>query len=152
MKRLGLCVPKKAYFGQNLAVFGPKFLIFTGESKIFCTHITQKPARHLLRIIFGRAWDQMDQKGQYSAQNDQECIIWAKFGHFCTKYLNFNGRKQKFGTHITEKSPSHLVRIVFWSVKESSGPKMPIFGQKCQCFAKMPNLSVFGPKSSPTPL
>ena len=107
---------QESIFWAKFGRFWAKIPHFYGRKQNFLHPHNAKPARHLLRIIFGRAWDQMGQKGQYSAQNDQECIIWAKFGHFCTKNLNFNGRKQKFGTHITEKSPSHLV-------------PMPILGQ-----------------------
>ena len=32
---------KNPYFGHNLAVFGPKILIFTGGRKTFGTHITE---------------------------------------------------------------------------------------------------------------
>ena len=39
---------------------------------------------------------------------------------------------KSFGTNITE---NHL-DIVFWSGIRSNGPKMPIFGQKCQFWAK----------------
>ena len=45
-------ITKNAYFGPILAVFGPKILIFTGESKSFGTHIKDKPPRHLVRIVF----------------------------------------------------------------------------------------------------
>ena len=46
---------------------------------------------------------------------------------------------KSFGTHVTEKTPRHLFCIVFWSGMRSNGPRMPIFGQKCQFWAK------FGP-------
>ena len=59
---------KNAHFGPNLAVFGPNILIPTGGSKSFGTHVTEKPPRHLVCIIFGRSWDQMGQKCQYLAQ------------------------------------------------------------------------------------
>ena len=36
---------KNAKFGQNLVVFGQKILVFTGESKSFGTHMTEK--KHL---------------------------------------------------------------------------------------------------------
>ena len=41
-----------------------------------------------------------------------------------------------FGTHITEKRPRQLVCIIVWSTRGSNRPKMPIFGQKCQFWAK----------------
>ena len=43
---------------------------------------------------------------------------------------------KSFGTHITEKLPGQIVRIVFWSGMGANGQKMPIFGQKCQFWAK----------------
>ena len=46
-------ITKNAYFGPNLAVYGPKILIFTGGSKRFGTHITVKPRRHLVCMKLG---------------------------------------------------------------------------------------------------
>ena len=43
---------KTAYFGSNLAIFGPKILIFRGVSKSSGTHIMGKPPRQLVRIVF----------------------------------------------------------------------------------------------------
>ena len=73
---------KNAYFGPILAVFGPKILIFTGVSKSFGTHITEKPQNktgNLFQLFFRRALDQM---GQYLAKK-------ANFG----PNPNFYGRK-----------------------------------------------------------
>ena len=64
------------------------------------------------------------------AQNDQKCQFWAKFGRFWAKILIFTGESKSFGTHITEKPPRHLVRIVFWSGIGRNRQKMPIFGPK----------------------
>ena len=36
------CSKKKAFFGAKMAIFGPNILIFTGGSKSFGTHITDK--------------------------------------------------------------------------------------------------------------
>ena len=66
--------------------------------------------------------------------------IWLLFGQ---KIQFFTGESKSFGSHKTEKSPRHLVRIEFWSGKGRNGTKMPRFGQK---WPKMPNLAVFGPK------
>ena len=55
--------------------------------------------------------------------------IWQFFG---PKIQIFMGVSKGFGTHIMEKPPRQLVRIVFWSGVRSNGPKMPIFGRKCQ--------------------
>jgi len=84
---------KHANFGRNLIGFGQKILIFTGESKSFAIHITEKPPRHLVRIVFGRAWDQMGKNGQYLAQNDQKCVFWTNFGRFWAKNPNIYGSK-----------------------------------------------------------
>ena len=43
---------KNANFGPDLVVLGQKILIFTGESKSFGTHITEKPPTHLVCIVF----------------------------------------------------------------------------------------------------
>ena len=43
---------------------------------------------------------------------------------------------KSFGTHIMEKTPRQLVHIVFWLGIGSNGPKMPVFDQKCQFWAK----------------
>ena len=45
-----------------MVVFGPNILITLGGSKSCGTHITEKPPRHLVCIVLGRAWDQMGQK------------------------------------------------------------------------------------------
>ena len=52
------------------------------------------------------------------------------------KSLIITGESKSYGTHITEKTPRHLVCIVFWSGMGSDRPKMPIFGKKCQILAK----------------
>ena len=43
---------KNAYFGQILAVFGPKIIIFMLVSKSFGTRIIEKPPRQLVLIVF----------------------------------------------------------------------------------------------------
>ena len=64
--------------------------------------------------------------------------IWQFFG---PKIQIFMGVSKGFGTHIMEKPPRQLVRIVFWSGVRSNG-------QKCQYLAEnasfWPNLVVFG--------
>ena len=59
--------------------------------------------------------------------------ILAVFG---PKILIFMGVSKSFGTHIMEKPPRQLVLIVFWSGSGLNGPKMPVFGPKCQFWAK----------------
>merc|ERR1711952_184166 len=50
---------KNAYFGPNLAVFGPKILILMGVSKSFGTNITENHLDNLSAMFFGQALDQM---------------------------------------------------------------------------------------------
>ena len=71
---------------------------------------------------------QMSRQGL--TQNDQKCQFWAKLGCFWANNPNFYWRKQKFGTHITEKPPRHLVHIGFWSGIGQKVQKMAIFGPK----------------------
>ena len=66
----------------------------------------------------------------------QKCQFWAKFGRFWDKIPDFNGRKQKVWYPPNGKPPMHLVCIVFWPAMRPNGPKMPIFGQKFQFWAK----------------
>ena len=112
---------KNASFGPNLVVFGQKILFFTGEIKSFVTYITENPPRHLVHIgfwlgigqnvkkmaIFGPKWPKMQILDQ----------ILAVFG---PKILNFMGVSICFGTHVMEKSLTHLVPIVFWNAVNSS--------------------------------
>ena len=84
----------------------------------------------LLCLRCQRSWDEMGQKCQYLAQNDQKCIFWTKFARFAAKNLNSYRGKQKFW-------------YPHWSGKGPNGPKMPIFGQKSQFWA---NLAIHGPK------
>ena len=71
------------------------------------------------------------------------CLVRYSPCHSHQKFLTLAGGSKCFGTHITEKPPRHLVRIVFWSTMGPNGPKMPIFGQKNQLLA---NLAVYRPK------
>ena len=59
---------KNAYFGQNLAIFGPKILIFMGVSKSFGTNITENHQDNLSALFFGQALDQKGQKCRYLAK------------------------------------------------------------------------------------
>ena len=82
-------MPEKEYFGQNLAVLGPKFLIFTGGSKSFGTHITEKPPRHLVHIVCWSAMRPDGQKCQYLAKK-------CKFGRLGQTILMFTGVSKSF--------------------------------------------------------
>ena len=124
---------KNAYFGPNLPVLWPKILILTGGSKSFGTHITEKPPRHLARIVY---WSGMGPNGPKMPIFGQKSQFWANLAIYGPKILIFMWVSKSFGIHITEKPSRQLVRIVFRSGIGLNGPKMPIFGQKCQFLAK----------------
>ena len=71
---------KNADFGPNLAVFGPKILIFMGVSKSFGTNITENHLDNLSALFFGQALDQMGQKCRYLAKNASFGPNLAVFG------------------------------------------------------------------------
>ena len=71
---------KNADFGPNLAVFGPKILIFMGVSKSFGNNITENHLDNLSSLFFGHAIDQMGQKCQYLAKNASFGPNLAVFG------------------------------------------------------------------------
>ena len=71
---------KNADFGPNLAVFGPKILIFMLVSKSFGTNITENHFGNLSALFFGQALDQMGQKCRYLAQNASFGPNLAVFG------------------------------------------------------------------------
>ena len=71
---------KNAHFGPNLAVFGPKSLIFMGLSKSFGTNITENHFGNLSALFFGHALDQVGQKCRYLAQNASFGPNLAVFG------------------------------------------------------------------------
>ena len=130
-------VTENANFGPNLVVFGQKILIFTGESKNFGTHITEKPPRHLVHIVFwsGMGW------------NGPKMLIfgpkWPKMhilDQIWPKILIRKGGSKSFGSYVTKKTPRHLVCIVFWSAKEPNWPNMQIFCQKSKFWAKFGRL------------
>ena len=81
---------KTAYFGLNLAVSGPKILIFMGVSKSFGTNITENHLGNLSALFFGQALDQMSQKCRYLAQNASFGQNLAVFG---PKIQFFGGRE-----------------------------------------------------------
>ena len=89
---------KNADFGPNLAVFGPKILIFMGVSKSFGTNITENHLDNLFASFFGQALDQMGQKCRYLAQNASFGPNLAVFG----PKIQFLGAGSKnFGTLIS---------------------------------------------------
>ena len=89
---------KNTNFGVNLAVFGPKILIFMGVSKSFGTNITENHLDNLSALFFGQALDQMGQKCRYLAKNASFGPNLAVFG----PKIQFLGAGSKnFGTLIS---------------------------------------------------
>ena len=123
---------KNAYFGPNLAVFGPKILIYMGVSKSFGTNITENHLGNLFELFVGQELDQMGQKCPYLARKASFGPNLAVFG---PNILIPTGGSKSFGTHVTEKPPRHLVCIIF-------GRSWDQMGQKCQYLAQKAN---FGP-------
>ena len=66
---------KNADFGPNLAVFGPKILIFMGVSNSFGNNIAENHPGNLSPLFFGQALDQMGQKCPHLAEN---ASFWPK--------------------------------------------------------------------------
>merc|ERR1712047_7577 len=81
---------KNADFGPNLAVFGPKSLIFMGLTKRYGTNITENHFGNLSALFFGQALDQIGQKFRYLAQNASFGPNLAVFG---PKIQFFGGRE-----------------------------------------------------------
>ena len=81
---------KNAYFGPTLAVFGPKILIFRGESESFSTNITENHLNNLSALFFGQALDEMGQKCRSLAKNASFGPNLAIFG---PKIQFFGGRE-----------------------------------------------------------
>ena len=96
---------KNADFGPNLAIFGPKSLIFMGLSKSFGTNITENHFGNLSALFFGQALDQMGQKCRYLAENASFGPNLAVFGPNLAVFgpkINFLwGVSKSFGNHIT---------------------------------------------------
>ena len=87
---------KNADFGPNLAVFGPKILIFMGVSKSFGTNITENHLGNLSALFFGQALDQMGQKCRYLAdQKWPKMPILGQIGSFLGKKSFFLLEKSK---------------------------------------------------------
>ena len=86
-----VCAQESIFWGKNGRSWAKHPNYF--DQKIWYTHISvlnEAPRSH---CFIGRAWHQMDNKGQYLAQNDQICIFWTKFGRFWAKNPNFYGSK-----------------------------------------------------------
>ena len=92
-------ITENAYFGQNLAFFGPKFLILTEGSKSFGTHLREKQPRHLVGIVLwlsmGPNWPKIPIFGQEKVNFGPNLAVYGP------KILIFSGVRKSFGNHIT---------------------------------------------------
>ena len=118
ISRQGLYVPKKAYFGAKIAVFGPTYSLY----------------------LDGRAWHLMDHIGQYLAQNDQKCIL-AFFGPNILIILEAKVLVPTYQTTIYAPRSHFILSGMAPNGQELSifgqkWPKMHIFGQMWPCLCQ----------------
>ena len=95
ISRQGLYVPKKAYFGAKMAVFGPNILIILGGSQISGTHIS---GNHL-----GTSFAQLICSGMARYRPERPILgqdLYSRRGSKCSGFRT---------------STRHLVLIIFWS-------------------------------------
>ena len=74
---------KNEDFGQNFAVLGSHILVFTGVSKSFGTHVTEKTPRQLVRIVFRSGVEPNEPKMPKDLAKNAK--IWPKFGRLGQK-------------------------------------------------------------------
>ena len=73
-----------------------------GVSKSFGTNITENHFGNLSALFFGHALDQVGQKCQYLAQNDQKMHIFGQIWLFLGQKSNFWGAGSiNFGTLVS---------------------------------------------------
>merc|ERR1711994_60404 len=99
---------KNADFGPNLAIFGPKSLIFMGVSKSFGTNITENHLDNLFASFF---WSGFGSNGPKMPIFGPKCQFWAKFGRFWAQNPIFGGRGVKFGYPHNGIPMRHLFRV-----------------------------------------
>ena len=125
--------PKKPIFCQKSqfwAKFGPRILIILRGSKSSGTHRSENHLGALFALFFGRAQQQMDQKGRYLAQNGPICSFWAQFARFLGQNpIFFLTREREFWYSYIRKTTRHLVPNVFLGrTKHQNGPERQVFG------------------------
>ena len=89
---------QKANFGPNLAVWGPKILVFMGVSKSFGSHITLNPPGQLVRIVF---WSGMGSNGPKMLIFSQKCQFWPNLDVFGPKSIFWGRWCKTFGILIS---------------------------------------------------
>ena len=91
-----------------------------GGSKSFGTHVTEKPPRHLVRIVF------LVSHGTKWAENTNILM----------------GVSESFYTHIMKNHLGNLFQLFFGRAWDEMGPKCQYLAQndhKCIFWAKIPN-------------
>ena len=132
---------KNSISGPNLVVFWAKNLNFYWRKhKFWYPHngkTTRIPCSHCFLVGHWTKWEKNANVWPKITKNANFLPNLTVFG---SKFQILTKLSKSFGTHVTEKPHRHHVRIVFWFVMESNGPKMPIFGQKSQFRAKFGHL------------
>ena len=128
---------QKYQFWAKFGRFWAKNPFFYWRNQKFCNPIngkpTQAPCSHW--FLVGH-WTKCAKNGNIWPKMTKNAYFGPILAVFGPKILIFMGVSKSFGTHIMEKPPRQLVRIVFRSGIGLNGPKMPIFGQKCHFLAK----------------
>ena len=137
--------PRKHILGQIWPFWGQKSLFLQEKTKVFVPMKRKNQLSTLFALFLvshGTKW----------AENANICLKITKNAYFGPnmavigpKIQSFMRGSKSFDTHIMEKQPRHLICIVFWSATGSNGPKMPIFGEKSQFWAKFGRLWVKNP-------
>ena len=116
--------------GKN---FGPKILILLGGSKSCGAHVTEKPPRHLVRIVFRSG---MGPNGPKMPIFGKKYQFLTKFGRLRAKNPNFFGTKKKFWYPYNRKttwaSCPHCFWVghwIKWAKNYGIWPKMSVLGQ-----------------------
>ena len=117
-------MPKNAYMGANMAVFGLNILIILRGSKSFGAYTSENHLGTSFALFF---WSGMAPNVPERPIFGLKCIFWVKMGRFLAKLPNFWGIELKCWYPHSRKPHRHLVRIVFWLGMGPNGPIRPIF-------------------------
>ena len=99
----------------------------------------------LFALLFGRAFDKMGKKANICPKLTKNAYFGPILAVFGPKILIFMGVSKSFGTNITENHLDNLSALFFGQAFRSNGPKMPIFGPKCQFWANFGRFSAKNP-------
>ena len=95
-----VCAQESMFWGKK-GCFWAKHPNYLEGSKSSGTHLSENHQGTSF-AFFGRAWHRMKKKGQYLAQNGQQCTFVVKFVRFWAQILIFWRGGKSFGTHISE--------------------------------------------------